>query len=61
MTEMSMGSEIVGFGHYAPARCVASAEIEARLSLEPGWIQRRTGILERRYAADGEALTDMAV
>ena len=32
-----------------------------RLGLEPGWIERRTGILERRYAADGEALTDMAV
>ena len=61
MNAPSMGSEIVGFGHYAPAKRVASAEIEARLSLDPGWIERRTGILERRYAADGEALTDMAV
>jgi 3-oxoacyl-[acyl-carrier-protein] synthase-3 len=37
-----------------------NAEIEERLKLERGWIERRTGILERRYAADGEALTDMA-
>jgi len=55
-----MGSEIVGLGHYAPARCVPSSEIEQRLGLEPGWIESRTGIVERRYAADGEALTDMA-
>ena len=54
------GSKIVGFGHYAPERRVGNAEIEQRLGLEPGWIKRRTGILERRYAADGEALTDMA-
>jgi 3-oxoacyl-[acyl-carrier-protein] synthase-3 len=58
---MSAGSTIVGFGHYVPERRVGNAEIEARLGLEPGWIKRRTGIEERRYAADGEALTDMAV
>jgi len=57
----SAGSTIAGFGHYAPERRVANAEIEQRLGLEPGWILRRTGIEERRYAADGEALTDIAV
>ena len=56
-----MRSEIIGFGHYAPERRVPNAEIEERLKLERGWIERRTGIVERRYAADGEALTDMAV
>jgi len=55
-----MSSEIVGFGRYAPQRRVLSAEIEERLKLERGWIERRTGIRERRYAGDGEALTDMA-
>lgn len=55
------GSTILGFGHYAPQRRVANAEIEQRLGLEPGWILRRTGIEERRYAADGEALTDIAL
>jgi 3-oxoacyl-[acyl-carrier-protein] synthase-3 len=57
---MKMGSEIVGFGRYAPDRRVLNAEIEERLKLERGWIERRTDILERRYAAEGEALTDMA-
>jgi 3-oxoacyl-[acyl-carrier-protein] synthase-3 len=55
-----MSSEIVGFGRYAPERRVLNAEIEERLKLERGWIERRTGIVERRYAAEGEALTDMA-
>ncbi|CAN1723773.1 3-oxopimeloyl-[acyl-carrier-protein] synthase [Hyphomicrobium sp. 1Nfss2.1] len=55
------GSTIIGFGHYVPARRVLNAEIEQRLGLEPGWILRRTGIAERRYAAPSEALTDMAV
>ncbi|MGQ0455791.1 MAG: beta-ketoacyl-ACP synthase III [Hyphomicrobium sp.] len=54
------GVEIVGLGHYAPARRVANSEIEARLGLEAGWIKRRTGIEARRYAADDEALSDLA-
>lgn len=56
-----MGCEIAGLGHYAPERRVTSAEIEARLGLEPGWIVRRTGITARRFAADNEALSDIAV
>jgi len=55
------GSTMLGFGHYAPERRVLNAEIERRLALEPGWILRRTGITERRYAAPGEALTDIAL
>ncbi|MFN3868207.1 MAG: beta-ketoacyl-ACP synthase III [Hyphomicrobiaceae bacterium] len=55
------GAEIIGLGHYAPSRVVPNAEIEASLGLEAGWIARRTGILERRFAADAEALSDMAV
>lgn len=55
------GAEIAGLGHHAPHRRVANAEIEARLGLSLGWIEGRTGIRERRWAADGEALTDLAV
>ncbi len=54
------GVEIIGYGHYAPERVVPNREIEARLGLEAGWIKRRTGIEERRYVADGEALSDIA-
>jgi 3-oxoacyl-[acyl-carrier-protein] synthase-3 len=56
-----MGCEIIGLGHYAPERRVGNGEIEQRLGLEAGWIERRTGIRERRYAARDEALTDIAV
>ena len=46
-----MGCEIIGLGHYAPERRVGNGEIEQRLGLAAGWIERRTGIRERRYAA----------
>jgi 3-oxoacyl-[acyl-carrier-protein] synthase-3 len=58
---MAAASKLAGLGHYAPERRVSNGEIEERMGLEPGWIERRTGIRERRYAADSEALTDMAV
>jgi len=56
----ALSSRIVGFGRYAPERRVDNAEIESRLRLEPGWIEQRTGIRSRCYAADNEAVTDLA-
>ncbi|GHB16711.1 3-oxoacyl-ACP synthase [Pseudovibrio japonicus] len=52
---------LVGFGHYAPKRRVLNAEIEQDLGLEEGWIERRTGIRERRYVSSDQALTDIAL
>jgi 3-oxoacyl-[acyl-carrier-protein] synthase III len=60
MSNAPKGSMIIGLGHDAPQRRVANADLEARLGLEAGWIERRTGIVARRYAHDGEALTDLA-
>lgn len=57
---MMVGSELVGFGHYAPEKVVKNAEIETRLGLDAGWIEKRSGILERRYVDDDQALTDIA-
>ncbi|HEY0292505.1 MAG TPA: beta-ketoacyl-ACP synthase III [Hansschlegelia sp.] len=54
------GTRILGLGHAAPARRVANAEIESALGLEPGWIERRTGVRERRWASDGETLSGLA-
>ena len=56
-----MGSTFLSLGHYAPERRVTNAELEAQLKLDSGWIESRTGIRERRYAADSEALSDLAV
>lgn len=58
---MSISSRMAGFGHYVPERRVDNAELEQRLRLEAGWIERRTGIRERRWAAPNETLTDMAM
>src|SRR5260221_4317558 len=55
-----LSSRVAGLGHYVPQRRVENAEIETRLGLEPGWIERRTGIKARRWAAPGETLTGMA-
>jgi 3-oxoacyl-[acyl-carrier-protein] synthase-3 len=51
---------MAGFGHAVPRRCVNNAEIEARLGLEAGWIERRTGIRTRHWAEEGETLTGLA-
>jgi 3-oxoacyl-[acyl-carrier-protein] synthase-3 len=56
-----MGSTILGYGHSVPERRIGNAVLEAQLGLETGWIERRTGIIERRWANDGEALSDLAV
>jgi 3-oxoacyl-[acyl-carrier-protein] synthase-3 len=42
--------KIAGIGKYLPARRVSSTELEGRLGLSPGWIERKTGVRERRYA-----------
>lgn len=55
------GTEIIGLGHYVPERRVANAEIERRLGLQDGWIEKRTGIAARRYVADDQALSDLAI
>lgn len=54
-------TRVVAAGAALPERRVTSAELERRLGLEPGWIERRTGIRERRYAAPEEATSDLAV
>ncbi|ARP67164.1 MULTISPECIES: beta-ketoacyl-ACP synthase III [Mesorhizobium] len=57
---MIRSSRIVGFGHHAPARKVNNAEIEGRLGLEPGWIERRTGIRSRFWATGEDTLSGLA-
>jgi 3-oxoacyl-[acyl-carrier-protein] synthase-3 len=58
---MAQSSRIAGLGHYVPERRVTNVEIETQLGLEAGWIERRTGIRARRWAAPDEALTDLAM
>lgn len=55
------GVGIVGWGMYVPERIVTSAELEARFGLEDDWIERRTGIRERRVVAPGQTTASLAV
>ncbi|WP_354418125.1 beta-ketoacyl-ACP synthase III [Mesorhizobium shonense] len=57
---MSRSSRILGLGHQVPGRKVENAEIEDNLGLEPGWIERRTGIRSRFWATDEDTLSGLA-
>ncbi|MCC6736205.1 MAG: ketoacyl-ACP synthase III [Bauldia sp.] len=47
--------EIVGFGRYLPTRVVTNEELERACCLQPGWIERHTGVRERRWAGPHES------
>lgn len=51
--------KLAGLGSYLPPQIVTSAELEAQLHIPPGWIERATGVRERRYAT-GETSVEMA-
>jgi 3-oxoacyl-[acyl-carrier-protein] synthase-3 len=51
---------IVGLGCSLPQRIVANAEISPAIGVEADWIERRTGIRERRYAEPGARLAELA-
>jgi 3-oxoacyl-[acyl-carrier-protein] synthase-3 len=53
-------SQIAGCGGYLPERVVTNDELAARLDTSDAWIRQRTGIGERRIAADGELTSDLA-
>lgn len=55
-----MRTAILGTGSALPERRVQSADLERRLGLEAGWIERRTGVRERPVAAPDEATSDLA-
>lgn len=52
---------IAGTGLSVPATSVTNEEMEQRFGVEPGWIERRTGIRSRPVAAPNEATSDFAI
>jgi len=52
--------EIVGTGVCIPDRVVSNEEISALVDTSNDWIVQRTGIHERRWAADGQATLALA-
>ncbi len=51
--------KIAGLGRYLPQRIVPNSEVEARCRLPQGWIEKRTGVRERRWV-NGETNSFMA-
>jgi 3-oxoacyl-[acyl-carrier-protein] synthase III len=51
---------ITGLGTHVPARVYTNADLEQFVDTTDEWIVERTGIRERRFAEQEEALTDIA-
>jgi 3-oxoacyl-[acyl-carrier-protein] synthase-3 len=51
---------ITGLGVHVPDRVLTNEELSTLVDTTDEWIMSRTGIRERRIAADDEALTDIA-
>ena len=51
---------ILGFGSYVPARVMTNADWAKLVDTDDEWIVSRTGIRERRFAADDETTLDLA-
>jgi len=54
-------SQVAGVGAYLPSRIVTNAELAQKLDTSDDWIRERTGIRERRIAADGELTSDLSI
>ena len=52
---------ITGWGMYAPSRIMTNEELSTMVDTSDEWIVSRTGIRERRIAAEGETTTDLSV
>lgn len=53
-------ARITGTGSYMPEKVLSNSDLEKFLDTTDEWIVTRTGIRERRIAADGEYTSDLA-
>ncbi len=53
-------SRIIGTGGYLPERILTNKDLESMIDTDEQWIESRTGIRERRIAADDEFTVDLA-
>ena len=56
-----MHSKIIGTGSYLPAKVVTNFDLEKLVETTHEWILSRSGIVERRVAAEGEMASDLAL
>ena len=55
------GVTIIGTGHFVPGEPVSNDALARVMDTNDEWIQTRTGIRQRHYAADGQGPSDLAV
>ncbi|HYN29457.1 MAG TPA: beta-ketoacyl-ACP synthase III [Dermatophilaceae bacterium] len=53
-------ARILGIGAYRPRRVVPNSEIAEDIDSSDEWIQERSGIVERRWAGNGESVLEMS-
>jgi 3-oxoacyl-[acyl-carrier-protein] synthase III len=54
-------SRILGVGRYLPERRVTNFDLAKMFNTSDEWIQKRTGIVERRFADEGVYCSDLAL
>lgn len=60
MASQAFPVQLMGLGKFLPERVVYNAELEQALGLREGWIERATGVRERRRAESGMSTAAMA-
>jgi 3-oxoacyl-[acyl-carrier-protein] synthase-3 len=53
-------SHLLAFGHHLPEKVVTNAGLEQRTGRDASTIEKTSGILERRYAAENQTVADLA-
>lgn len=56
-----MYASLKSIGGYAPSHILSNADLEKMVETTDEWIEKRTGIKERRIAADDESTSDLGV
>lgn len=56
-----MYASLKSIGAYAPSRILSNSDLEKMVDTSDEWIEKRTGIKERRIAASDEATSDLGV
>ena len=57
---MTTRAVVQGVGHYLPERVIPNSWFESKLDTSDEWIRARTGIESRHFAAEGEAVSELA-
>jgi 3-oxoacyl-[acyl-carrier-protein] synthase-3 len=58
---MSGQPNILGLGYYVPESVLTNSDLEEMVETSDEWITTRTGIKERRIAAEGQGCADLAL